>query len=200
VNRKKEDLRKVKTHLAIDDAFTTLIKEKNFDNITVKDISEKAMVNRGTFYMHYEDKYDLLEHYEEELLAGLSKNMIDNIEDSHKLTIDMTRQIAKETFEYVNSHHEKIIALFNNPGIKRFEDKIAEYMAGYYREKVAKVLDAEQVKVDIEYLIAYVTGAHISLMKRWLQNNRQESIQEVAQIIEVISINGPFYAAGLLRD
>lgn len=200
MNRKKEDLRKVKTHLAIDDAFTTLIKEKNFDNITVKDISEKAMVNRGTFYMHYEDKYDLLEHYEEELLAGLSKNMIDNIEDSHKLTIDMTRQIAKETFEYVNSHHEKIIALFNNPGIKRFEDKIAEYMAGYYREKVAKVLDAEQVKVDIEYLIAYVTGAHISLMKRWLQNNRQESIQEVAQIIEVISINGPFYAAGLLRD
>lgn len=200
MNRKKEDLRKVKTHLAIDDAFTTLIKEKNFDNITVKDISEKAMVNRGTFYMDYEDKYDLLEHYEEELLAGLSKNMIDNIEDSHKLTIDMTRQIAKETFEYVNSHHEKIIALFNNPGIKRFEDKIAEYMAGYYREKVAKVLDAEQVKVDIEYLIAYVTGAHISLMKRWLQNNRQESIQEVAQIIEVISINGPFYAAGLLRD
>ena len=57
----KQDLRKIKTHRAIDQAFTKLIAEKGFEAITIKDISEAALINRGTFYMHYADKYDLLE-------------------------------------------------------------------------------------------------------------------------------------------
>ncbi|MFD2831596.1 TetR/AcrR family transcriptional regulator [Corticicoccus populi] len=200
MENRKDDLRKIKTRMALDGAFTSLIKEKSFDDISVKDITERAMINRGTFYMHFQDKYELLNAYETELLSGLSKNLMENIDEHQKLTRKMAKDIAIKTFEYVDVNSERIIALFNNPGVKGFEQKIQEYMSAYYRDKVSQILNPEKVKVDIDYLIAYITGAHISLMKRWLENQRRESWEELAQILEIISVKGPFYAAGISEE
>lgn len=200
MENRKDDLRKIKTRMALDRAFTSLIKEKSFDDISVKDITERAMINRGTFYMHFQDKYELLNAYETELLSGLSKNLMENIDEHQKLTRKMAKDIAIKTFEYVDINSERIIALFNNPGVKGFEQKIQEYMSAYYRDKVSQILNPEKVKVDIDYLIAYITGAHISLMKRWLENQRRESWEELAQILEIISVKGPFYAAGISEE
>lgn len=197
MENRKDDLRKIKTRMALDGAFTSLIKEKSFDDISVKDITERAMINRGTFYMHFQDKYELLNAYETELLSGLSKNLMENIDEHQKLTRKMAKDIAIKTFEYVDINSERIIDLFNNPGVKGFEQKIQEYMSAYYRDKVSQILNPEKVKVDIDYLIAYITGAHISLMKRWLENQRRESWEELAQILEIISVKGPFYAASI---
>jgi len=58
---KDDDPRVIRTRNLIIDAFTSLCKEKNFNSITVRDISERATVNRATFYAHFEDKYALLE-------------------------------------------------------------------------------------------------------------------------------------------
>ncbi|EEL70861.1 hypothetical protein IGA_00005 [Bacillus cereus HuA3-9] len=55
------DLRVARTKEAIRDALTELINEKGFDSITVKDITARANINRGTFYLHYRDKYDLFD-------------------------------------------------------------------------------------------------------------------------------------------
>lgn len=200
MENRKDDLRKIKTRMALDGAFTSLIKEKSFDDISVKDITERAMINRGTFYMHFQDKYELLNAYETELLSGLSKNLMENIDEHQKLTRKMAKDIAIKTFEYVDINSERIIALFNNPGVKGFEQKIQEYMSAYYRDKVSQILNPEKVKVDINYLIAYITGAHISLMKRWLENQRRESWEELAQILEIISVKGSFYAAGISEE
>ena len=54
------DLRIVKTRKAINDSFYELFEQKDFDKITVKDITEHAQIGRKTFYLHYIDKYDLL--------------------------------------------------------------------------------------------------------------------------------------------
>ncbi|MCD7904620.1 MAG: TetR/AcrR family transcriptional regulator [Clostridiales bacterium] len=59
----KTDLRVIKSEKAIRDAFLELIKEKGYANITITDISNRAMINRKTFYMHYDSKealYDTL--------------------------------------------------------------------------------------------------------------------------------------------
>lgn len=195
----KEDLRKVKTRAAINAAFTSLIKEKNFDDINVKDIAKRAKISRGAFYMHYQDKHKLLMSYENELLEGLSKSLYDSVDENQTLTTGMPKKIAAKTFEFVDHNHEKIIALFNNSGVTHLESKIQAYMSRYYYKKAKEILNENELKVELDYLIAYITGAHISLMKKWLQNGRAETWEELAEILEIISVNGPFYAAGLSK-
>lgn len=62
-----EDLRVRRTRKLLQQAFIELTVEKGFAALTVRDITERAMVNRSTFYRHYLDKYDLLEHYMNEI-------------------------------------------------------------------------------------------------------------------------------------
>ena len=54
------DLRIIRTKESIREALVELIEEKGFEAITVKDITTRAKINRGTFYAHYQDKYDLM--------------------------------------------------------------------------------------------------------------------------------------------
>ena len=57
----KIDRRKLKTKSAIEKTFLELMLQKGFDNITVKEITEKTNIVRKTFYLHYKDIFDLLE-------------------------------------------------------------------------------------------------------------------------------------------
>lgn len=195
----KQDLRKIKTRKAIDQAFTTLIAEKGFEAMTIKDIAEEAIINRGTFYMHYEDKYALLESYENTLLDGLYEILSRNIEEEHhKLSIGMPRKIATDTFNYISENADKIIALFNNQGENQFEHKVRAHMLNYYRIHSDQLIDKNRLRVDIDYLLAYITNAHIGLIRNWLEHGRRETSEELADILEMLTVKGPFYAAGLL--
>lgn len=64
-----EDLRVRRTRLMLQKALIELTIEKGFADVTVRDISERAMVNRSTFYRHYQDKYDLMTQYIEEVIG-----------------------------------------------------------------------------------------------------------------------------------
>ncbi|MEH7031516.1 TetR/AcrR family transcriptional regulator, partial [Priestia megaterium] len=56
------DRRKLKSQKAIQSTFLEMLIEIGFDDITVKNLTEKAELGRKTFYLHYVDKYDLLDH------------------------------------------------------------------------------------------------------------------------------------------
>ena len=55
------DRRIQKTRQLIMNTFIDLLAEKGFEKITINDISERANINRGTVYLHYVDKFDLLD-------------------------------------------------------------------------------------------------------------------------------------------
>lgn len=63
------DLRIKKTKRAIRSAFFELIKEKPLEKITVREIAERAEINKTTFYAHYETVYDLVDQLEQEAVA-----------------------------------------------------------------------------------------------------------------------------------
>src|SRR5687767_9572046 len=67
-----QDLRVVRTRRMLRDAMIALTIQKGFDAVTVNDIVGLAMVNRATFYRHYQDKYDLVESYLDELYTNLN--------------------------------------------------------------------------------------------------------------------------------
>lgn len=200
MNKQVQDLRKLKTLRAIDQAFTKLINEKSFESLTIKDIAAESLINRGTFYMHYQDKYDLLTSYENNLLEGFSEVLTRNIEneETEKLYIGMPRKIAVDTFQFIDDNADKVIALFNNQGGNQFEHKVRMHMLNYYRNHSDQLVDKSRLRIDMDFLLAYITNAHIGLIRNWLENGRRETSEEVAGILETITVRGPFYAAGLI--
>ena len=65
------DRRVRKTRTALKSALTTLMKQKNINSISVKELTDLADINRGTFYLHYKDVSDLLSQSEDDLLDEL---------------------------------------------------------------------------------------------------------------------------------
>ena len=76
---KKPDLRVVRTQKAIREAFLKLLNERRYEQITIQDISEEAMINRNTFYLHYTDKEDLLTKLSDKCLNELNVSLSSDV-------------------------------------------------------------------------------------------------------------------------
>lgn len=59
MTQNKTDLRIIKTKASIKREFMTLLQKKPVEKITVTELAEKALINKGTFYLHYQDIYNL---------------------------------------------------------------------------------------------------------------------------------------------
>ena len=53
--------RQTPTKIDLRNALSQLLLQQNFESITIRELTEKAGINRGTFYLHYVDKYDMFE-------------------------------------------------------------------------------------------------------------------------------------------
>ncbi|WP_079529310.1 TetR/AcrR family transcriptional regulator [Halobacillus hunanensis] len=91
----KTDPRILRTRKLIMDAFIGLSSKKEFKDITVKDITTEAMINRATFYYHFEDIYDLLEKVlSEELLINLDGDIYEKSELNEEVFVSIFKAIT----------------------------------------------------------------------------------------------------------
>jgi AcrR family transcriptional regulator len=91
----KTDPRVLRTRKLIMDSFIELSSKKEFKDITIKDITSEAMINRATFYYHFEDIYDLLEKVlSEVLLINFDKNIIEENELNEDYMIHIFQAIT----------------------------------------------------------------------------------------------------------
>ncbi|WP_039042949.1 TetR/AcrR family transcriptional regulator [Sporosarcina sp. ZBG7A] len=202
------DLRVVRTKEAIREALIDLIEEKGFEAITVKDLTTRAKINRGTFYAHYQDKYDLLTKCEEEFMQEMADRIIKNypniladIEASTPTTPPFT--IIVSIFEYIDQNRKFMKAMLGPKGDLSFQTKLKKFVWNSLFESNENpqnpLIKQENFLVPAEYLISYVASAHIGVLQQWINSDRDESPQEMARIISTMTMNGPFFAAGLKK-
>ena len=101
-----EDLRVRRTRKLLQQALIELTIEKGFADVTVRDIAERAMVNRSTFYRHYLDKYDLLRQYIEELPELLDSQEGETSQPADQPPAGLVRILKHEA----SSHHKNEIS------------------------------------------------------------------------------------------
>lgn len=124
-----EDRRVRKTKNAIKQAFIKLLAEKELERITIQDITTLADINRGTFYLHYEDKYLLLSDLEDEILAGLADEtgtyklvlQDSNLEDFAKI---FSEKILKNIILHIQKDIDFYLVIFKLDRKSHLEDKI----------------------------------------------------------------------------
>ena len=68
-----QDRRVRRTRMRLQQAMLELLKEKDARSITVRELTQRADVNRGTFYAHYKDVFDLLDQMEQDLFQRLTQ-------------------------------------------------------------------------------------------------------------------------------
>lgn len=77
--------RHTETKAYVKTALTTLLTEQSFETLTVSDLTKKAGINRGTFYLHYTDKFDMMNHFKNDTLDDLYRllNQAEIYTDTH---------------------------------------------------------------------------------------------------------------------
>jgi AcrR family transcriptional regulator len=105
----KVDLRIVKTRANIKNTFIELLSEKEFNEITIQNILDKALINRSTFYKYYSDKYELAEQLVHEVLKNAALFINERFND--KKENDLFSTIYK-AYVHLYDQRKTILALW----------------------------------------------------------------------------------------
>lgn len=166
-SEEKTDLRIRRTKKSIRDAFFELIDENGFDSVTVKDITDRALISRNTFYLHYEDKFDLLNKISNELMRKVywrvSKDLI-KIKDLD-FTIDCTATLLISIQRVIDEDRDLYRLLLTDPGTVVFSEKI--------EKTIRTALDL--IKGDIEGIsdlsIEYIITGMKGVIRYWVTHD-----------------------------
>ena len=195
----KKDLRVQKTLHAIDQAIIALLERKNFESITIQDISSEAMINRGTFYSYYKDKYELIESYQESMMNDIEQLLYKNITGSSFKDVeeDHLKETIVQQFQYLKDNRQRVLVIANGLGSAELAKYFSQHMFEFYKVKSKEFgveLDSE---IFTDYLITYITNAHIGILLKWLKDGCEESIEDMAMFIETFTIKGVFKTVGI---
>lgn len=94
------DRRILKTQKAIIKSMTELLLEKDFKEITINEVAEKADVSRGTIYLHYKDKVDILK----KCMSFYLEKIFENSRNEGESNILLSKESMFKTFEYLEKH------------------------------------------------------------------------------------------------
>ena len=125
---KKTDLRIIKTKKVLFDALISLLEEMPFEEIKISDICDRALINRSTFYSHYQDKYELLSNYIYELKNALTEDL--NKNDSSNNPREYYMQMISIFLNHIESKKDIYKTIMRNNKDSIVLDMV--YQAQYY--------------------------------------------------------------------
>lgn len=174
-----------KTKEKIQSVFLHLLKERHFNKISVQHIAQAAGVNRGTFYLHYLDKFDLLDRMEASLLEGLENHLHQLepgplLEEAEKGAVSFQ---AVEVFRYIRQHEEWFRVFLGKHNHSGFHQRLKDFFVRHFTDKMLANPDFfKAVTVPKDYLSAFATSAFLGLIEQWLANDLAESSADMADM------------------
>lgn len=173
-NKVDRRVRKTKNVLRL--CLTKLMSEKKIDNITVKELTDLADVNRSTFYLYYKDIFDMLEQIEAEMLRDFSRAF----EKLNKETNNYMSLLSFFThiFEYVQNNADMCKILLAPEGDYRFIEKFRDAII-----QSKPPFDESVSKIKIHYLRPFIISGCIGVIQQWLMDDLNVSPKEMAMII-----------------
>lgn len=181
-----KDRRVRKTQEVLKKSLIKLMKDKSINSITVKELCEKADINRGTFYLHYKDVFHMLEEIEKELFKEFQEMIL-----SHEISPDniQTKPILKDIFTFIAQNSDFCMVVLCESGDMDFVKKIVSliYDKGY--SDWSSIFKKNDKDLFDKYYSFILYGA-IGLIDYWLKNGLKESPEYMAILTENMILNG----------
>jgi AcrR family transcriptional regulator len=179
----KTDRRILRTRDALGDALVALMHEKNFDDITVQQVLERAGVGRATFYVHYRDKEDLFMSDVEDFFAMASSAL-----KRHGVSAKRLAPIG-EFFSHVRDAREFYASL-------KASGKINDVQAlgrGFFARSIDERLQTAGVQLDPVQRAAQahaLAGSMFSLLDWWIDKGMKTDPQELDDLFHRMAWKG----------
>lgn len=194
--------RNTKTEAKIKAAFTTLVQSKGFDAMTVSDIARTAGINRGTFYMHYLDKFDLRRQLIDDTAANLTDILMDNADDGARTTSPTGRSVCdafqtesiSAALRYVRNDYAFFNAISRSGNDMQLYDKLKKVL------KQLIVTQAQRCNADpqatyngipADYAMEILVSAVASIIWLWIRRGCKETPEQISRIIEINKTTAP---------
>lgn len=178
------------THRLIREAFSRLLAQKPIQSISIKELCELAGINRGTFYAHYRDIYDLREKIEEEMLKDVQRALKPLLEGEHATQ----REITTGVFQWMKENRDMCAVMLSEYGDREFLWKMLDLGRMVCQESYQRLFEGVSQR-DIAWFYAYASWGCIGLLRRWLGEDMETPANEVAGIAEKLIGEGMRFLA-----
>nr|WP_283163323.1 TetR/AcrR family transcriptional regulator C-terminal domain-containing protein [Sporolactobacillus mangiferae] len=190
-------MRVIKTRAAIESAFLDLLLQKNFNALTIKDIASAARIGRGTFYLHYIDKYNLLE-------TVIDKGLSETVDRFHPRDYFLNGKVVPERivafirsmFRHFKKNARFFQAMFFNEGIPVFRQRMQERFIKKFRTEMRTFPPVAEDPLMLEIMPMFLSSAMIGLVGWWFEHHMHIPEEEMARRIFLIFSRGPLRALG----
>ena len=185
----KSESKYFNTALAMDNALIALLEVKDLEYITVKEICEKAGVNRSTFYLHYETITDLVNEAMESVDAHFlsyfaqdTKNIWDKLNGNElNELILITQDYLRPYLRFISDNRKVYRAAFRNPNNMQANIRYGN-LKKYILEPILKKFGVPD-KIQQYYIVYYIEGI-AAIIKEWLHHECLDSVEVIATVIE----------------
>lgn len=183
-NLNVNDLRVVKTKQVLHSALLTLLSEKPLENISIAEICRVAKVNRGTFYLHYEQKEKLLEEYFQEIMADLHHSY----EEPYRVVTNFHKNNLDPNTVRIFHHIERFKMFYRIVFSKNVP--LTYYYMLFDEIQVLLKRDLAQSKnqeISIDFYSAYQANAIIGMILEWYRHDFAESVSTLnKQLVAIL--------------
>ena len=185
---KKVDRRIRRTRRLLSMALTELILEKGFDDVTIRDITERADVAYATFFRHYDGKTDLLIEQLESMMSELKTRS----EDAGNDYIQIGGILL---FTYAEDNEALFRSLLNSKSnrfvMQRFKEMIIANLINQASEWYTKL---ENPNFPLELLLNHTASSALEIIAWWLENDKPLSVARMGAICERLIIQSTWHA------
>lgn len=183
-NTRSQDLRVQRTHRLLKESFISLLKEKDYDDITVQEICEQAMVRRTTFYQHFEDKARFLDWFVQQRQQDFTR----------QFALDAPADNLREY--YITVIRSALKYLLENPEMKKLllgAGERSQYMLDCYLRACTEDVVQRMERVPgfkdrlapfpLDLLAEYYIGSVVAVIRWWFKNGTPFTGDQMADFI-----------------
>ncbi|MDO4282088.1 MAG: TetR/AcrR family transcriptional regulator [Clostridia bacterium] len=176
-----------KTEKALINGIVDLMKEKKLSDITVTELAEHIDMHRCTFYLHFMDIKDLVEHIERKVLNELYKilDKYPNLSTQNNFS-----QVFGEILSIISENKEICIALIGKNGDPDFMDRINNTLNEYIKTKGWLNNYPNIKEFEYEYYYTFISAGLISILQKWILNDMKDDPILIAKLLEKICLKG----------
>ena len=171
----KVDRRVRKTKAQLRAGLARLMQKKSIKEITVKELVEEVDINRSTFYLHYQDIYDMIEHIENDLIEKFTDALGPKVNPNIISTASQEEEflkIMKSIFNLLLENRTICRALLGHNGDIKFVNKISKIVSDRIQYILTRVASKKYSDTDLELVESYFVAGCIGLVQHWLNDEK----------------------------